>query len=50
VPIGLGDDGLPIGLQIVTERHTEERLLRLARACEQAVPFGDYPAEPRPGT
>jgi aspartyl-tRNA(Asn)/glutamyl-tRNA(Gln) amidotransferase subunit A len=50
VPIGLGDDGLPVGLQIVTERHTEERLLRLARACEQAVPFGDYPAEPRPGT
>jgi Asp-tRNA(Asn)/Glu-tRNA(Gln) amidotransferase A subunit family amidase len=50
VPIGLGDDGLPVGLQIVTARHTEHRLLRLARVCEQAVPFGEYPAEPRPGT
>jgi aspartyl-tRNA(Asn)/glutamyl-tRNA(Gln) amidotransferase subunit A len=46
VPIGLGDDGLPIGLQIVTERHTEERLLRLARVCEQAVPFSERPAAP----
>jgi Asp-tRNA(Asn)/Glu-tRNA(Gln) amidotransferase A subunit family amidase len=46
VPIGLGDDGLPIGLQIVTERHTEERLLRLARVCEQAVPFSERPAGP----
>ena len=50
MPIGLGDDGLPVGLQIVTERNTEALLLRLARVCEQAIPFADHPREPRPGT
>jgi len=49
VPVGLGDDGLPIGLQLVAERGDERLLLRVARALERARPFDVCPAEPRPG-
>ena len=49
VPIGLGDDGLPIGLQVVAERHQDRLLLRVARALELARPFERLPSEPRPG-
>lgn len=49
VPVGLGDDGLPVGLQVVAERGQERLLLRVARALERAQPFTGYPAEPRPG-
>jgi len=47
VPAGLGDDGLPIGLQLVAERGEERLLLRAARAFEQARPFPRWPAVPR---
>lgn len=43
LPAGLGDDGLPVGLQIVTDRHQEQLLLRVARVFEQAQPFGGWP-------
>jgi aspartyl-tRNA(Asn)/glutamyl-tRNA(Gln) amidotransferase subunit A len=50
VPAGLGDDGLPIGMQIVAERGDDARLLRAAHAFERACPYPRWPAEPRPGT
>jgi Asp-tRNA(Asn)/Glu-tRNA(Gln) amidotransferase A subunit family amidase len=47
LPAGLGDDGLPIGMQIVAERGDDRRLLRVARAFEQARPFPTLPATPQ---
>jgi aspartyl-tRNA(Asn)/glutamyl-tRNA(Gln) amidotransferase subunit A len=47
VPAGLGDDGLPVGLQLVTERHQDHLLLRVARAFERARPFGGFPDQAR---
>jgi aspartyl-tRNA(Asn)/glutamyl-tRNA(Gln) amidotransferase subunit A len=47
VRAGLSDDGLPIGLQLVADRHQEHLLLRVARAWEQVRPFDGFPAEPR---
>jgi aspartyl-tRNA(Asn)/glutamyl-tRNA(Gln) amidotransferase subunit A len=48
IPIGLADDGLPVGLQLVAERGREDLLLRVARAWEAAHPFPAYPETPRP--
>ncbi len=45
VPIGFGDDNLPIGLQLVGRRFGEATLLRLASAYEAAYPW----AERHPG-
>jgi aspartyl-tRNA(Asn)/glutamyl-tRNA(Gln) amidotransferase subunit A len=45
VRAGLGDDGLPVGLQLVTERHQDHLLLRVARAFEQARPFDRFPGQ-----
>jgi aspartyl-tRNA(Asn)/glutamyl-tRNA(Gln) amidotransferase subunit A len=39
VPAGVSADGLPIGLQIVAERHREDVCLRLARILEQLAPW-----------
>jgi aspartyl-tRNA(Asn)/glutamyl-tRNA(Gln) amidotransferase subunit A len=39
VPCGVTSDGLPIGLQIVGPRHADARILRAARAFEQARPW-----------
>ena len=39
VPAGLTSDRLPIGLQIIGRRHTDEVVLRLARTFEQARPW-----------
>ncbi|MDQ1437881.1 MAG: aspartyl-tRNA(Asn)/glutamyl-tRNA(Gln) amidotransferase subunit [Acidimicrobiaceae bacterium] len=39
VPAGLTDDGLPVGLQVMTRRHADEVVLRLARIFEQARPW-----------
>lgn len=39
VPAGLTSDGLPVGLQIMTRRHLDEVVLRLARVYEQARPW-----------
>ncbi len=47
LPAGLGDDGLPIGVQIVAERGEERTLLRVAQAFERARPYPRWPAEPQ---
>ena len=39
VPAGLTEDGLPVGLQVMTRRHADELVLRLARIYEQARPW-----------
>jgi aspartyl-tRNA(Asn)/glutamyl-tRNA(Gln) amidotransferase subunit A len=39
VPAGTTDDGLPVGLQVMTRRHADELVLRLARIFEQARPW-----------
>ena len=46
IPCGLGDDGLPVGLQILAPRWEEERLLRLALRLESALAFADRHAPP----
>jgi len=44
VPAGLTDNGLPVGMQIVGNRYTEQRLLAVARAFERVNPWIDtYP-------
>jgi aspartyl-tRNA(Asn)/glutamyl-tRNA(Gln) amidotransferase subunit A len=43
VRAGLGDDGLPVGLQIVADRHRDHLLLRVARAYEKICPFDGFP-------
>jgi aspartyl-tRNA(Asn)/glutamyl-tRNA(Gln) amidotransferase subunit A len=47
VRAGLGDDGLPVGLQLVAERGRDDLLLQVARAYERVRPFADWPREPR---
>lgn len=44
VPCGLSAEGLPIGLQLVSPHWTENALLRLAHAYEQAQPFTARPS------
>ena len=39
VPAGVSTEGLPIGLQIVGNRHADEVVLRLARVLEQRRPW-----------
>lgn len=46
VRAGLGDDGLPVGLQIVAERGQEHLLLKVARAWERVRPFEPWPRLP----
>ena len=41
LPCGLTRDGLPIGLQLIGKPGDEARLLRLARAYEQAAEWSD---------
>jgi len=38
VPIGLGDDGLPVGLQIMGPRWADARVLEAAAAVERLLP------------
>ena len=47
LPIGFGDDGLPVGLQIIGRRFEETTLLSFAAACERLPLFGDPGREPR---
>jgi len=39
IPAGVTAGGLPVGLQVVTRRFTEELCLRLARVMEDAAPW-----------
>jgi aspartyl-tRNA(Asn)/glutamyl-tRNA(Gln) amidotransferase subunit A len=43
IPCGLTASGLPVGLQIVANNFREDRVLRAARAFEQAKPFSERP-------
>jgi Asp-tRNA(Asn)/Glu-tRNA(Gln) amidotransferase A subunit family amidase len=47
LPAGLGDDGMPVGVQIVAERGADRLLLRVARAYERACPFPEWPSTPQ---
>ncbi|MBE2317215.1 amidase [Solirubrobacter sp. CPCC 204708] len=48
VPVGLGADGLPVGIQIVGRPLAEDRLLQLARQLEYASPWAHLrPEDPR---
>lgn len=38
VPVGLDDDGMPVGAQLVGQRWNSDELLRVASALESAVP------------
>ncbi len=51
LPLHLGADGLPIGVQIATRRYGERALLGLALELEAAAPWTDRrpPAPPRQG-
>jgi aspartyl-tRNA(Asn)/glutamyl-tRNA(Gln) amidotransferase subunit A len=44
VPAGLGDDGLPLGLQVIGRAFDEETVLKVARAIERAADFTAVPA------
>jgi len=39
IPVGLGERGLPLGLQIVGAAHDDSRLLTVAAWCEARLPF-----------
>jgi len=38
IPVGLADDGLPIGLQIVARPHDESMVVRVGSALEKELP------------
>lgn len=42
VPAGMTDDGLPVGLQIMGRRHSDDVVLRLARVFEEARPWPSH--------
>ncbi len=46
LPVQLSDDGLPLGLQLVTRAFDEETLFRAAQALEQAAGFDARPGDP----
>jgi amidase len=46
VPAGLGDDGLPVGIQVVGPRWSEMRLLEIARELERAGILPGFRAPP----
>jgi aspartyl-tRNA(Asn)/glutamyl-tRNA(Gln) amidotransferase subunit A len=44
VPAGLGEDGLPLGLQVIGRAFDEETVLKVARAIERAADFTALPS------
>ncbi len=46
IPNGFSTDGLPIGMQVVGRRHSEQMILRIAHAYEQATPWRDMRPPP----
>ncbi len=45
MPIGLGEAGLPINVQVVGKRYTDRRLLRVAKVLNQYAAKFSYPLE-----
>ncbi|WP_052206882.1 amidase [Sinomonas humi] len=43
VPVGLGDDGMPIGIQVVGRRFHDQEVLAVAREIERVVDFRPGP-------
>ena len=43
MPVGLGESGLPINLQVVGKRFTDRRLLKVVQTLEQYADKFDYP-------
>jgi len=39
LPMGFGDDGLPVGMQVMGRRFDDATVFRLAAACERATPW-----------
>lgn len=48
LPCGVGRDGMPVGLQIIGPRWRDERVLRLARQLEAALPYRVRPPSTLP--
>ncbi len=46
LPAGLSEEGLPLGLQLVTRAFDEETLFRVAQVMEQAADFTAIPGQP----
>ncbi len=46
MPVGFNDSGMPVGLQLLGAPRGEAKLLRVARAIEQAVGFVGGPIDP----
>jgi aspartyl-tRNA(Asn)/glutamyl-tRNA(Gln) amidotransferase subunit A len=42
IPMGFGDDGLPVGMQVMGRRFDDATVLRLAAAFERAAPWTDW--------
>jgi len=43
MPAGHGPDDLPVGIQLVARRHSDERLLAVGLWVEQRLGRGDRP-------
>jgi Asp-tRNA(Asn)/Glu-tRNA(Gln) amidotransferase A subunit family amidase len=43
--MGLSDDGLPLGLQVMTPRFTDRKTLGIGRLLEDMLGFDHYPAQ-----
>ena len=44
VPTGLSDEGLPLGLHLITKPYAEETLFRVADVLENVAEFSAVPA------
>ena len=44
MPTGLSDDGLPLGLHLITKPYAEETLFRVADVLEKVAEFSAVPA------
>ena len=45
MPIGLGESGLPVNVQVIGKRYTDRRLLKIAKVLKQYAERFSYPLE-----